>query len=71
MKHPNVVSYVDDGEFFDNGVKYLYVVMGYVDGEDLSQYIKNNDLKIDESISIFIKKCYYLVNTLVSGGFIL
>ena len=23
VNHPNVVSYVDDGEFIDNGVKYL------------------------------------------------
>lgn len=53
VNHPNVVSYVDDGEFIDNGVKYLYVVMDYVDGEDLSQYIKNNDISIDKSVSIF------------------
>lgn len=26
VNHPNVVSYVDDGEFVDNGVKYLYVM---------------------------------------------
>lgn len=55
VKHPNVVSYIDDGEFIDKGVKYLYVVMDYVDGKDLSQYIKNSDLDVKNAISIFIK----------------
>ena len=54
VNHPNVVSYVDDGEFIDNGVKYLYVVMDYVDGKDLSQFIKNDELNISDAISIFI-----------------
>lgn len=53
VNHPNVVSYVDDGEFIDNGVKYLYVVMDYVKGEDLNQFIKNNNLDINKAISIF------------------
>lgn len=53
VNHPNVVSYVDDGEFMDNGVKYLYVVMDYVKGEDLNQFIRNNDLDINNAISIF------------------
>lgn len=54
VSHPNVVSYVDDGEFVDNGVKYLYVVMDYVDGTDLSKFIQNNNLEVKDAISIFI-----------------
>ena len=54
VNHPNVVSYIDDGEFIDNDVKYLYVIMDYVDGEDLSKFIKNNNLNITDTISIFV-----------------
>lgn len=54
VNHPNVVSYVDDGEFVDNGVKYLYVIMDYVDGVDLSQYIKTYNTDFKKAISIFI-----------------
>lgn len=54
VNHPNVVSYVDDGEFVDNGVKYLYVIMDYVDGVDLSQYIKTYNTDFKKTISIFI-----------------
>lgn len=54
VKHPNVVSYIGDGAFTDNGVKYLYVVMDYIDGEDLSKFIAQNNIGIAEAISIFI-----------------
>lgn len=53
VSHPNVVSYIDDGEFIDNGVKYLYVVMDYVDGQDLAHYIQSTDTSPDEAIVIF------------------
>lgn len=53
VAHPNVVSYVDDGEFFDNGVKYLYVIMDYVDGQDLAQYIRNSSISEEEATAIF------------------
>ncbi len=53
VNHPNVVSYVDDGEFVDNGVKYLYVIMDYVDGVDLNQYIKTYNADFKKAISIF------------------
>lgn len=55
VNHPNVVSYVDDGDFIDNCVKYLYVFMNYIYGEDLRQYIRDNNLSIETAISIFIK----------------
>lgn len=53
VSHPNVVSYIDDGEFIDNGVKYLYVIMDYVDGQDLKHFINNNSLNSEEAINIF------------------
>ena len=58
VNHSNVVSYVDDGEFIDNGVRYIYVVMDYVDGIDLSQYIKNNDIDFEKAIFIFTNILY-------------
>lgn len=53
VNHPNVVSYVDDGEFVDNGVKYLYVVMDYIDGQDLLHYTQNHTIEIAKAITIF------------------
>ena len=53
VSHPNVVSYVDDGVFTYNGVQYLYVIMDYVDGQDLSKYIQTNTLSFEKSTEIF------------------
>ena len=48
-----VVKYIDDGNFIENGLKYYYVVMDYVDGSDLDKLLKNSVLSIDDAISIF------------------
>ncbi len=53
VNHPNVVSYVDDGSFTSNGVKYLYVVMDYLEGQDLQNYIATHDLSVKDALSIF------------------
>ena len=53
VNHPNVVSYVDDGSFTDNGVEYFYVVMDYIEGEDLQTYIANHDLSVKDVLFIF------------------
>lgn len=53
VNHPNVVSYVDDGAYVDNGVRYLYVIMDYVEGVDLSRYIKTYNIDFKKAISIF------------------
>lgn len=53
VSHPNVVSYVDDGEFVDNGVKYLYVIMDYVDGQDLAHYIQTVNISTDAATAMF------------------
>lgn len=53
VNHPNVVSYVDEGLYDDNGSKYVYVVMDYVDGENLKDYASNHNLDIPQIINIF------------------
>lgn len=49
----NVVKYIDDGSFIDNNWKYYYVVMDYVDGDDLEQITKQKIFTTEEAISIF------------------
>jgi Serine/threonine protein kinase len=49
----HVVKYIDDGNFIDNGWKYYYVVMDYVNGEDLEKILKTRSLSIVDSISVF------------------
>lgn len=44
---------MDDGEFVDNGVKYLYVIMDYVDGQDLAHYIQTVNISTDAATAIF------------------
>ena len=53
VNHPNVVSYVDDGTFNDHGVQYLYVVMDYLEGQDLQSYAKGHDLDERDVLTIF------------------
>lgn len=53
VSHLNVVSYIDDGEFIDNSVKYLYVIMDFVDGQDLAHFITNNTLSAEYATTIF------------------
>lgn len=50
---PYVARYIDDGTFEDNSWTYLYVIMDYVDGQDLSQVLKTRGLMQDEIIEIF------------------
>ena len=48
-----VAGYVDDGTFIDNGWEYIYVIMDYVEGQDLSQIMKVRTFDVDEALSIF------------------
>jgi len=48
-----VVKYIDDGSFIDNDWKYYYVVMDYVEGEDLESVLKRQIFSIDDAINIF------------------
>lgn len=49
-----VVKYIADGNFIDNGWKYFYVVMDYVDGEDLESALKKRTFSVKEAITIFV-----------------
>lgn len=49
-----VVKYISDGSFIDNRWKYFYVVMDYVDGEDLENVLKRHTFSEEEAKSIFI-----------------
>lgn len=53
VNSPQVVKYIDDGNFIDNGWQYYYVVMDYVDGDDLETILRAQSLSIDNSINIF------------------
>ena len=51
--HHNVVSYVTHGSFVEAGITYLYVVMDYVEGQDLDSYILGTTISLQEAIRIF------------------
>ena len=53
VNHPNVVSYIDEGVFEENGLKYVFVVMDYIDGVDLKKYIEKYTFSVNEAVSIF------------------
>lgn len=63
ISHPNVVSYVDDGDYCENGIKYIYVVMDYVDGVDLREYLQTHNLTTEEAVEIF-KNILYGINAI-------
>lgn len=48
-----VAGYVDDGTFLDNGWEYIYVVMDFVEGQDLAKILKERIFDIDEAVGIF------------------
>lgn len=48
-----VVKYVDDGRFTDNYWEYVYVVMDYLEGEDLKSVLASRTLSVQEAIQIF------------------
>lgn len=48
-----VAGYVDDGMFTDNGWEYIYVIMDFVEGQDLSKIMKTKGFKVDEALNVF------------------
>lgn len=48
-----VAGYVDDGMFTDNGWEYIYVIMDFVEGQDLSKIMKARGFKVDEALNVF------------------
>lgn len=53
-----VAGYVDDGTFVDNGWEYIYVVMDFVEGQDLETVMKDRKFEMDEAIRIFDQILY-------------
>ncbi len=50
---PYVVKYCDQGSFYENDTLYFYVVMDYIEGTNLNDFIKANDLSLENIIEIF------------------
>ncbi|BBM84359.1 serine/threonine-protein kinase [Candidatus Uabimicrobium amorphum] len=53
LDHPNI------GRVYDAGViqQYRYMVMEFIDGQPLDEYLQNNDLSLQDKIKIFIQIC--------------
>jgi len=49
-----VVKYIHDGYFVDNNVKYYYVVMDYVQGDNLETVLESQVFSVTEAICIFM-----------------
>jgi len=49
----NVVKYIDHGTFVDNNWKYYYVVMEFMDGNDLESILRQRSFSQEEAITIF------------------
>jgi serine/threonine-protein kinase len=53
VKSKYVAGYIDDGIFSDNGWEYIYVIMDFVEGQDLAKILKERTFGVDEAMSIF------------------
>ena len=52
VKHKNTINYIDDGSFENNNQKYIYVIMEQAKGIELSEYLKENTISLDDAIEI-------------------
>ncbi len=55
LKHPNIVEVYDAGQIQQNG--YLYYVMEYVEGTDLSHLISQRTLTVEKALDIALQVC--------------
>jgi len=53
LRHPNIVSIIDKGQQ-DN---YFYLVMEYIPGGSLKDYMDSRNLSVDEKCKIFFQLC--------------
>lgn len=56
FNHENIVKFYDGGVFEKNGVKYLYIIEEFIQGDDIYTYCQR-DLSIREILSFFIQLC--------------
>lgn len=48
-----VARYIDDGTFQDNSWEYIYVIMEFVEGQDLAEIMKTREFNVNEALNIF------------------
>lgn len=53
VTHKNVIALIDEGVFVENSQTYVYIVMEFIEGNDLAKYIKSHDLPWVEIQYIF------------------
>lgn len=53
VEHENVIKLADDGFFKENSQVYVYVVMEYLNGIDLKEYLYSNELTLENIEDIF------------------
>jgi serine/threonine protein kinase/tetratricopeptide (TPR) repeat protein len=65
LTHPNIVQYIEHGEFEGN----LYIAMEWLEGEDLSDRLERQGFTIPEAISV-ITQCASALSVAHRAGFI-
>lgn len=53
VEHENVIKLFDEGVFEENNQYYVYVVMEYIDGIDLHEFLYTNNLGFNDIEAIF------------------
>ena len=53
VEHKNVIKLFDEGVFEENNQYYVYVIMEYIDGIDLHEFLYANNLGFDDIEAIF------------------
>ena len=54
LEHPNIARLLDGGSTEDG---LLYLIMEYVDGKQLDQYIESHNSSVEEILRLFLKIC--------------
>jgi serine/threonine-protein kinase len=55
VDHENVIMFIDEGVYEENGQFYVYVVMECLEGIDLQKYLYANNLNLKDIKEIFIQ----------------
>jgi predicted DNA helicase len=53
LNHENIIKYLDSG--LDEQGNWFYIVTEYIHGENLDQYVKDKQLKIEEILNLYLK----------------
>jgi tRNA A-37 threonylcarbamoyl transferase component Bud32/tetratricopeptide (TPR) repeat protein len=63
LKHPNIVTLHDGG----TAGGFHYLVMDYVDGMPLDEFVRQNDLDIEQTLRLMLKVCRVVSAAHVAG----